>query len=181
MDESQLSDPKVKIEQEGVGVQFKPQTGLSAWSHGPRSTALVVIFGFAVLFLWIRKDLGWIAYVFVAIAFFAVLWFARAVFHRQDPQPVLMHFASANSTLIFQGFAKNALPQGELVQALVQRVLQLGSVGLPIPTAKFDPATGKTIPFTQTEKDKLLEDQKQFETQVVKEVTQVVQQLDSPN
>lgn len=179
MDGSQSSDPKVRIQQEGVGVQFKPQVGLSAWAKGPRSIALLVIFGFAVIFALLREDLGWIADVSLVTAFLAVLWFSRTIFRRHDPQPISVNFVSSDSTLTFQGFSGGVPLQDALVQALVQRVLQLGSLRLPIPDAKVDVSSGKKIPIPKEEMEKLIQDQKELDAEVVKEVAQVVQA--SPN
>ncbi len=171
MEESQSPNlnKQTPVSVEEAGVQFDPgRGGVSAWYRGGGSNPIMAIilsgfFGLALTSILMWNTLGVFAPILLILSFvmyagISLLWLRG----HHIPHPSI---SSSTRTISIQGFTEEALLKSGLLGALIQRV-ECGQLKLPEPDAKADSKSGKRIPFRTGEKEKLIQEQKELETEI---------------
>ncbi len=164
---NRLKPPEVHAEGDSIAVRFEPKSQtISALAHGSETTisilGLLLLVG-ALLYKW--SALGpWAIFLFIVS--FGIFFAITAPRRWKQPRLRVTH-----QGLIFQGGNAESLLKGGLLQVAQDWIKNHRPV-LPEPDAKTDSA-GRTIAFEPGEKERILQEQRVIEAEVIKEVGEI--------
>lgn len=158
---SQSRNPSVECNEQSVAVQFDPkQSRFTGFATGELAIGCLAIVSLAlmVVLTW-GKDSPFAKW-FVAGCLIFVFIFLMVNFFLKKPKVSVTH-----KVVSFDGIGEKTV--ASMFGAWLSRT---APPHLPEPDAKFDPTSGKVLPFQPGEKEKVVAEQNQIEETVKKEI-----------